>query len=178
MGLEIYPKIIGPPPMPNGGVSLPAGSGLDKWIVVRDDTDGVVVNTETLSSLELSNGKLIGGRINISHVPLIGCYMLAEFGTGPLTLVGVTPVFSDHVSNLAGYDAVGTLAAPSAGVSVVTLSKKRYNVSAELGYFFSIPNPGANYVRFYFTSTGTDTGSYVIFAVGLGWGAGNQLMQI
>lgn len=167
MGLEITPKVGTPPSMESGFASLPPGSGLSDWIIVRDNDDGTIANALTLCSKGLSTGKLPNGRIDVSRIPLIG--IAIDLTLGSLTNVSLVPSFSDS-NNFNHFVGAGALSA-----GVVTLSRLSFLLSASNTLVFTIPNPGAPYMYLNISSTGVVTSSSCRLLVGGGWGSGNTM---
>jgi len=136
----------------------------ETFIDVRKDTDGVVINTKTLNSFQLTNGW-----IYVGHATGISLYY--KFTKGLLSSLSIIPEFSmDKVISF-GFSLWDNTA--SSSTIVIRKGTSFFTGSDGDEGVLLINNPCMRWLRFYTSSTGTITDSSLILKIARGLNSGN-----
>lgn len=143
------------------GIQL-SGKVNEPPILIRQTSDGVVVNGETLNDF---NSELEDGKVDIAGCPIFFLWVAADLGTTPLTSVTIIPKFGTYGLGLNGYRPLKlTFSDGSADgddgdrVDLVITGAAFTNDGK---FIYPILNPGADFVQIYTASSGTDTASHL-----------------
>jgi len=154
----------------SGGAIQNSGLGelSDKWIEFRNHTTGgVVPNAETQLTPTVDN-ELVAGILDVSFVAAIT--IACRFTLGSLVTADIIPKFTDNGgSGVDHYLASLVGAAVAAQSKIYTLAKTVFRMDATGNYIWTIPNPGAKYLKLFTASATTTTGSLLGVWVGRGW---------
>lgn len=147
---------------PGGSRGVQAGSGEVNYpLIVAKSIDGTIANIEaTLETHIKPNGEIFIGNCSI-----IGVFW--SIIKGSLTNITIIPQFRTAASTL--FFPYGVYTTPNTGICVIekTLS---FITTADITAFYTFPNPGASWMRFRISSSGTITSSSIQLEITRGWG--------
>ena len=130
-------------------------------IILRASADGTIANAE-----DLIDDKVLDGIINIDKCP--GILFMLSITWGSLDAVGFRFEFGTRItpSTILWFKPLANTGGEAAGVCV--LEKFSYNIldtSANEKFCWFVPNPGAQFIRCYISSTGTVTSSAALIYI-------------